>query len=316
MVKGGTNMASKQNVASQDKAADEITYLRPVSNCSGCGDTKVSWSVREGMRRFNRQLKLKGKDRYELIYAADRGCGNLQGYHAYGIVDAIFCMGTGAIVGDGIKESCSEKQIVVTASGDGAYNFNISGIKFAAKNKKFGAINVIYNNYNIRMTGGQIPLEVDFDKEGPALGFEVIHINPYRVDDNAELFKKLYPRYLNKEKIMVVADGVCVLDMGKTAKDSGIRMGHFIRSNECLDLKFAKKRARVAREEPEKLKDLPKFKCRLCGIGLRCHALLDNDPGKCFGCGACIQFPCPVGALSFEGPSFSTSINITELKKT
>jgi len=62
-------MASKQNPAPKHKAADEITYLRPVSNCSGCGDTKISWSVREGMRRFNQQLKLKGKDKYELIYA-------------------------------------------------------------------------------------------------------------------------------------------------------------------------------------------------------------------------------------------------------
>ncbi|OEU62385.1 MAG: hypothetical protein BBJ57_06340 [Desulfobacterales bacterium PC51MH44] len=308
-------MASKQNPAPKDKATDEITYLRPVSNCSGCGDTKVSWSVHAGLRRFNRQLGLKGKDRYELIYAADRGCGNLQGYHAYRIVDAIFCMGSGAIVGDGIKESCSDKQIVVTASGDGAYNFNISGIKFAAKNKKFGAINVIYNNYNIRMTGGQIPLEVDFDKEGAALGFEVIHVNPYRVNDNAELFKELYSRYLNKEKIMVVADGVCVLDMGKDVRDAGIRMGRFKRSKECQDLKFAKERERVAREEPEKLKDLPRFKCRLCGIGLRCHALLNNDPSLCFGCGSCIQFPCPKGALSFEGPSFSTSTSITELSK-
>lgn len=307
-------MASKQSTAPKDKATDEITYLRPVSNCSGCGDTKVSWSVHEGMRRFNRQLGLKGKDRYELIYAADRGCGNLQGYHAYGIVDAIFCMGSGAIVGDGIKESCSEKQIVLTASGDGAYNFNISGIKFAAKNKKFGAINVIYNNFNIRMTGGQIPLEVDFDKECPALGFEVIHVNPYHVDDNAELFKELYHRYLKKEKVMVVADGVCVVDMGKDARDAGVRMGHFKRSEECLDLQFAKERERVAREEPEKLKGLPRFKCRLCGIGLRCHALLNNDPSLCFGCGSCIQFPCPQDALSFEGTSFSTSVSIPELK--
>ncbi|MBW2192731.1 MAG: hypothetical protein JRF27_02980 [Deltaproteobacteria bacterium] len=308
-------MASKQNPAAKDKTIDEITYLRPVSNCSGCGDTKVSWSVHQGMRRFNRQLGLKGKERYELIYAADRGCGNLQGYHAYGIVDAIFCMGSGAIVGDGIKESCSEKQIVVTASGDGAYNFNMSGIKFAAKNKKFGAINVIYNNFNIRMTGGQIPLEVDFDKEGPALGFEVIRVNPYHVDDNAELFKALYPRYLKKEKVMVVADGVCVVDMVKDAKGEGVRMGHFVRSEECMDLKFAKERERVAREEPEKLKDLPKFKCRLCGIGLRCHALLDNDPDKCFGCGSCLQFPCPKDALGFEGIGFSTSISIPELTK-
>ena len=308
-------MASRQNPAPKDKATDEVTYLRPVSNCSGCGDTKVSWSMQDGMKRFNRLLGLKGQDRYELIYAADRGCGNLQGYHAYRIVDAIFCMGSGAIVGEGIKESCSEKQIVVTASGDGAYNFNISGIKFAAKNKKFGAINVIYNNYNIRMTGGQIPLETDFEKEGSALGFEVIHVNPYRVNDNAELFKELYSRYLNKEKIMVVADGVCVVDMVKDAKNEGVRMGHFVRSEDCMDLKFAKERERVAREEPEKLKDLPKFKCRLCGIGLRCHALLDNDPGKCFGCGSCEQFPCPTGALGFEGISFSTSVSIPELAK-
>jgi TPP-dependent indolepyruvate ferredoxin oxidoreductase alpha subunit len=306
-------MASTQRAI--DKATDEITYLRPVSNCSGCGDTKVSWSVIEGMRRFNRKLKLKGKDKYELIYVADRGCGNLQGYHAYRIVDAIFCMGTGAIVGDGIKESCSDKQIVVTASGDGAYNFNISGIKFAAKNKKFGAINIIYNNYNIRMTGGQIPLEVDFDKEGLALGFEVLHINPYRVDDNAELFGGLYERYLRKEKMMVVADGVCVLDMGKDAKGAGIRMGRFKRSDKCLDLEFARERERVAREAPEKLKDMPKFKCRLCGIGLRCHALLNNDPSQCHGCGSCIQFPCPVGALSFDGPSFSTSTNLEDFSK-
>jgi len=79
-------MASSQNPAPEGPAKDEVTYMRPVSNCSGCGDTKVSWSVHEGMRRFNRELGLKGKDRYELIYAADRGCGNLQGFHAYGIV--------------------------------------------------------------------------------------------------------------------------------------------------------------------------------------------------------------------------------------
>lgn len=306
-------MALTQSTASKNKTKDEITYLRPVSNCTGCGDTKVSWSVHEGMRRFNRKLGLKGNDRYELIYAADRGCGNLQGYHAYGIVDAILCMGSGAIVGDGIKEACSEKQIVVTASGDGAYNFNISGIKFAAKNKKFGAINIIYNNFNIRMTGGQIPLEVDFDKEGSALGFDIIHINPFHVDDNAELFKDLYDRYLKKEKVMVIADGVCVLDMGKDARNSGVKMGRMTRSEECLDLNFAKERERVAMEEPEKLKDLPRFKCRLCGIGLRCHALLNNDPRQCHACGSCLQFPCPVNALSFEGVSFSTSVSITEL---
>jgi TPP-dependent indolepyruvate ferredoxin oxidoreductase alpha subunit len=306
-------MTPKQHSLKDVLVKDEITYDRPVSNCSGCGDTKVSWSVIEGMKRFNKQLGLKGKDKYELIYSADRGCGNLQGYHAYQIVDAIFCMGSGAIVGAGIKESCSDKQIVVTASGDGAYNFNISGIKFAAKNKKYGAINVIYNNYNIRMTGGQIPLEINFDKEGEALGFEVIHINPYRINDNAELFKALYDRYLNKEKIMVVADGVCAIDMAKDAKNQGVRMGHFIKSDECLDLKFARERERVAQEEPEKLKNLPRFKCRLCGIGLRCHALLNNDYSLCVGCGACAQFPCPVGALSFEGTSFSIATNITEL---
>ena len=307
-------MTPKQHSLKDVLVKDEITYERPVSNCSGCGDTKVSWSVIEGMKRFNKQLGLKGKDKYELIYSADRGCGNLQGYHAYQIVDAIFCMGSGAIVGAGIKESCSDKQIVVTASGDGAYNFNISGIKFAAKNKKYGAINVIYNNYTIRMTGGQIPLEINFDKEGAALGFEVIHINPYRINDNAELFKTLYARYLNKEKIMVVADGVCAIDMAKDAKNQGIRMGHFIKSDECLDLKFARERERVAQEEPEKLKNLPRFKCRLCGIGLRCHALLNNDYSLCVGCGACAQFPCPVDALSFVGPSFSIATNIAELK--
>ncbi|MBW2711434.1 MAG: hypothetical protein JRC58_06015, partial [Deltaproteobacteria bacterium] len=93
-------MVLLKSTALKNKTKDEITYLRPVSNCTGCGDTKVSWSVHEGMRRFNRKLGLKGNDKYELIYAADRGCGNLQGYHAYGIVDAIFCMGSGAIVGD------------------------------------------------------------------------------------------------------------------------------------------------------------------------------------------------------------------------
>ena len=304
-------MATTPNIALQPQ--DETTYMRPVSNCAGCGDTKVSWSVLEGMRRFNRAKELKGKNRYEVIYAADRGCGNLQGYHAYRIVDAIFCMGSGVIVGEGLKESCSEKQVVVTASGDGGYNFNMSGFKFAAKNKKWGAITIVYNNYNIRMTGGQIPLEVDFDKEGEALGFEVIHLNPYHVDDNAELFKELISRYLNKEKIMVVADGVCVVDMAKDSKAVGLNLGHFIKSDECVDLKFQQKKERIAQEEPEKLKDLPRFKCRLCGIGLRCHALLNNDPSLCFGCGACKQFPCPVGALSFAGPSFADSVRIPEL---
>jgi len=84
--------------AMRNTAQDEITYMRPVSNCAGCGDTKVSWSVYEGMKRFNREHELKGRKRYQVVYVADRGCGNLQGYHAYHIVDAIFCMGTGAIV--------------------------------------------------------------------------------------------------------------------------------------------------------------------------------------------------------------------------
>ena len=78
-------------------------------------------------------------------------------------------------------------------------------------------------------------------------------------------------------------------------------------------LKFQQKKEQIAQEEPEKLKDLPRFKCRLCGIGLRCHALLNNDPSLCFGCGACKQFPCPVGALSFAGPSFADSVRIPEL---
>ena len=163
------------------------------------------------------------------------------------------------------------------------------------------------------MTGGQIPLEIDFDKEGAALGFEVMHINPYRVEENAELFSALMARYLNKAKTMVVADGVCVVDMVKDTRTVGLNLGCFSKSDECLDLKFKEERERIALEEPEKLKDLPRFKCRLCGIGLRCHALLNNDPNLCFGCGACKQFPCPVSALSFEGISFADSTNIAKL---
>lgn len=294
---------------------DEVTYMRPVSNCAGCGDTKVSWSVLEGMRRYNREHKLKGKDRYEVVYVADRGCGNLQGWHDYRIVDTIFFMGSGVIIGEGIKESCSDKQVVITASGDGGYNFNLNAIKIAGKNKKWGAINVIYNNFVIRMTGGQIPLETDFDKEGVSLGYEeVIHVNPFHVNDNAELFKNLIDRYLKKQKVMVVADGVCVLDMTRDARAQGVKMGHFAKTEECLDLKFAMEKERMAREEPEKLKDLPKFKCRQCGIGLRCHALLNNDPSICQACGACKQFPCVTDCLAFEGPSFADSISIDQLK--
>ena len=304
-------MAAMPDLAGQGH--EDTTTMRPVSNCAGCGDTKVSWSVFEGMKRFNQAQELKGKNRYEVVYAADRGCGNLQGYHAYRIVDAIFCMGSGVIVGEGLKESCSEKHVVVTASGDGGYNFNMSGFKFAAKNKKWGAITIVYNNYNIRMTGGQIPLEVDFEREGSALGFEVIHINPYQVDANAELFKNLIGLYLKKEKTMVVADGVCAVDMVKETKAAGLNLGHFAKSQECLDLKFAQEKELISREKPEKLKDLPRFKCRLCGIGLRCHALLNNDPDLCFGCGACNQFPCPVDALSFQGPSFADSTSVPRL---
>ena len=34
------------------RSPDETTYMRPVSNCAGCGDTKVSWSVFEGLKKF------------------------------------------------------------------------------------------------------------------------------------------------------------------------------------------------------------------------------------------------------------------------
>jgi hypothetical protein len=122
------------------------------------------------------------------------------------------------------------------------------------------------------------------------------------VDDNAELFKDLYDRYLKKEKVMVIADGVCVLDMGKDASNSGVKLGRMVRSDECLEIKFDKERERIALEEPEKLRDLPRFKCRLCGMGLRCHALLSNDPRQC-----------QAYALSFEGVCFSMSVNIPEL---
>jgi TPP-dependent indolepyruvate ferredoxin oxidoreductase alpha subunit len=93
----------------------------------------------------------------------------------------------------------------------------------------------------------------------------------------------------------------------------GLKLGHFIKSKDCLDLKFEKEKERIARDEPEKLKDLPRFKCRRCGIGLRCHALLNDDPSLCMGCGACYQFPCPADALSFEGIGFADSTYINEL---
>ena len=179
-----------QERGSQQTNRVQYTIARPASNCAGCGDTKVSWSIKEGLRRFNKKYKDK-KERYKLIYVADRGCGNLQGYHEYRIVDAIFFMGSAMIIGEGIKDSCGDRQIVVTASGDGSYNFNMNAFKVAAKSRQHGAISVIYNNYTIRMTGGQIPLDTDFDTEGKAMGYEVIHINPYRVNDNADLFKNL-----------------------------------------------------------------------------------------------------------------------------
>jgi len=304
----------QERVSQQKDKTDRVQYTiaRPVSNCAGCGDTKVSWSIKEGLRRFNKKYKDK-KERYELIYVADRGCGNLQGYHEYRIVDAIFFMGSAMIIGEGIKDSCGDRQIVVTASGDGSYNFNINAFKIAAKSKQYGTISVIYNNYSIRMTGGQIPLDTDFDTEGKAMGYDVIHVNPYRVNDNADMFKNLMERYLHREKIMVVADGVCAVDLLRETRSVGLKLGHFTRTEECLDKKFKKERERIAHEEPEKLKELPPFKCRLCGISLRCHALLKNDPDLCFGCGACSQFPCPVGALEFSGLSFAMSTKITEL---
>jgi TPP-dependent indolepyruvate ferredoxin oxidoreductase alpha subunit len=291
---------------------DYFTTMRPVSNCAGCGDTKISYAIKEGLRRFNKGLKEEGR-RYELIYVADRGCGNLQGYWEYGIVDVILNMGSAMMVGEGIKAGCGEQHLVVTASGDGAYNFNMSAFKFAAKNKNSGTIAVIYNNHSIRMTGGQLPLEIDFRKEGEAMGYEVIFANPFQVEDNARLFQALYPRYVNRDKIMVVADGVCVVDLGREARERGLRLGHFQRNEECLDLKFEQERQRLAREEPEKLADLPPFKCRLCGIQLRCQALLNDSPEMCLACGACSQFPCPTQSLSMTAPHFALSTCVADL---
>ncbi len=294
----------------------EYTTMRPVSNCPGCGDTKISYAIKEGLRRFNKQVQAETGQRYELIYVADRGCGNLQGYWQYGIVDVILNMGSAMMIGEGIKAGCSERHIVVTASGDGAYNFNMSAFKFAGRNRDSGTIAVIYDNKSIRMTGGQAPLEVDFRREGEAMGYEVIFINPFRVEDNTRLFQSLYPRYLKREKIMVVAEDVCVVDLGREAREQGIKLGHFVRKEDCLDLKFARERERLAREEPEKLADLPPFKCRLCGIRLRCQALLTNNPDMCQSCGACSQFPCPTGSLSMTGPHFALSTRVTDLLAT
>lgn len=291
----------------------EYTTMRPVANCPGCGITKTSYAIREGLRRFNKEEKSADGPRYELIYVADRGCGNLQGYWQYGIVDVILNMGSAMMVAEGIKAGCSERHIVVAASGDGAYNFNMSAFKFAGRNRDWGAITVIYNNKSIRMTGGQTPLDVDFQREGEAMGYEVLFVNPYRVEDNARLFQSLYPRYLNREKVMVVAEDVCVVDLGREARERVIKLGHFSRNEECLDLKFARERERLAREEPEKLAELPPFKCRLCGIRLRCQALLNNNPEMCQSCGACSQFPCPTQSLAMTGPHFALSTQVTDL---
>lgn len=291
---------------------EQFTTMRPVANCPGCGDTKISYSIKEGLRRFNREKKAEGR-RYPLVYVADRGCGNLQGYWEYGIVDVILNMGSAVIVGEGIKASCGEDHIVVTACGDGSFNFNPNAFKFSAKNKRHGTISVIYDNHSIRMTGGQPPLETDFRREGEAMGYEVIFVNPYRVEDNSGFFQSLYPRYLKGEKIMVVADGVCAVDLARDARHRGIRLGNFKRSEKCLDLKFAQERERVAQEDPKKLADLPRFKCRLCGIRLRCQALLNNNPEMCQGCGACSQFPCPTKSLGFLGPHFAISTSVADL---
>ncbi|MBW1992651.1 MAG: hypothetical protein JRI59_11205, partial [Deltaproteobacteria bacterium] len=134
--------------------------------------------------------------------------------------------------------------------------------------------------------------------------------------DNTRLFQSLYPRYLKREKIMVVAEDVCVVDLGREAREQGIKLGHFVRKEDCLDLQFARERERLAREEPEKLADLPPFKCRLCGIRLRCQALLTNNPDMCQSCGACSQFPCPTGSLSMTGPHFALSTRVTDLLAT
>lgn len=287
--------------------------MRPVANCPGCGDTKISYAVKEGFRRFNKQVKAEAGLPYELIYVADRGCGNLQGYWQYGIVDVILNMGSAMMVAEGIKSNCGDRHIVVAASGDGAYNFNMSAFKFASKSRDTGAIALIYNNKSIRMTGGQAPLEVDFQKEGEAMGYEVLFVNPFRVEDNARLFQSLYPRYLKREKVLVVAEDVCVVDLGREARERAIDLGHFSRTEDCLDLKFAQERERVAREEPDKLAGLPPFKCRLCGIRLRCQALLNNNPKMCQSCGACSQFPCPTQSLSMTGPHFALSTNVVDL---
>lgn len=265
------------------------TIKRPVANCPGCGATKVSMALKEGLRRYNKENKTKLK----LIYVADRGCGNLQGWHEYGIVDAIYCMGMAPMTALGARYACGGPEnnyIVVCASGDGAYNFNINGMKIAAQDPP--SMYIIYDNYGIRMTGGQIGLRNDYEKEGKAIGFDVYFINPYRYEENADVFKELIGQYLQKKAIMLVADGTCSRDMRRELSASGVKLGTFIKSEGCKDLVYRKERERIAKENPEKLKGMPPFKCRLCGMRLRCQALLEDDGSRCFNCGACAYYDC------------------------
>lgn len=266
---------------------EERTIKRPVANCTGCGATKVSMALKEGLRRYNKENKTSIK----LIYVADRGCGNLQGWHEYGIVDVITNMGMAPMVALGARYAAGPGHIVVCASGDGAYNFNINGMKIAAQDPP--SMYIIYDNYAIRMTGGQIGLRNEYEIEGKAIGFDVYFINPYRYQDNAEVFKKLIGEYQKNKAIMVVADGTCSRDLrGQVSAASGVKLGTFSRKDECKDIVYQKEREKIARENPEKLKDMPPFKCRLCGMHLRCQALLENDPSRCYNCGACAHYGC------------------------
>lgn len=268
---------------------EERTTKRPVANCAGCGATKVSMALKEGLKRYNKQNKTK----FKLIYVADRGCGNLQGWHEYGIVDAIFNMGMAPMVALGARYSSGGEEngyIVVCASGDGAYNFNINGMKIAAQDPP--SMYIIYDNYAIRMTGGQIGLVNAYEVEGKALGFDTYFINPYRYEENAEVFKELIGEYLNKKAIMVVADGTCARDLRGQLRAQGVKLGAFIRKEDCKNLVYLKKREEVAKKDPQKAQEMPPFKCRLCAIILRCQALAENDPSRCFGCGTCAHFGC------------------------
>jgi len=246
-------------------------------------------ALKEGLRRYNKENKAKLK----LIYVADRGCGNLQGWHEYGIVDSIFNMGMAPMVALGARYSSGGPDngyIVVCASGDGAYNFNINGMKIAAQDPP--SMYIIYDNYAIRMTGGQIGLLNEYEIEGKAIGFDVYFINPYRYEENAEVFKGFIGEYLKKKAIMAVADGTCSRDMRGQLREQGVKLGTFIRREDCKDVVYQKERQRIAKENPEKLKKMSPFKCRLCGIRLRCQALLENDPSRCYNCGACAHYEC------------------------